>query len=442
MSNEFDAWIEAQARVSTERMALGVSATGLEKTRAGFGQTVRPLKGSVLAAPTAGDTPPDYFFHWLRDAAVVMDAALVLIRRGGVAAAEWTRHFEDYVDFSLGLGQLNGPRFLPELAAIRARTEPGLQQFVRPDAELAAIEGERVAGEVRYNADGTFDFLNWNRPQHDGVATRALGALRFWDLGLSSSPEAKARLAVLILADLDYTITHAGEPCVDIWEEEAALHYYTVLAQFAALKAGARWSAAEGERGYAGLLAARSMDLLPVLDGFWSAEAGIYRSRIFPDGRASTKEPDASVIMGILHAGLADGPHSAHDAKALATLRALEAYFAAELAINMGAAGGGGVAFGRYRGDTYWNGGAWFPCTFAAAEFHYRRAARGGEGAAAHIAAGDAIIAQARRFIPQSGAMSEQFDRDTGAPLSAHDLGWSYAAFLTAWEARGKALVG
>lgn len=441
MSNELNTWIEAQARISAERMALCMSATGLEKTRAGFGQTVRPLNGSVLAAPTVGDTPPDYFFHWLRDAAVVMDAALVLIRRGGAAAAEWTRHFEDYVDFSLMVDRLNGPKFLPELAAIRARTEPGLQQFVRPDAELAAVEGDRVAGDVRYNADGTLDFLNWNRPQHDGVATRALGALRFWDLGLSSSPEAKARLAVLILADLDFTIKHAGEPCFDIWEEENALHYYTVLAQFAALKAGARWSAAEGERGYAGLLAARSMDLLPVLDGFWSAEAGIYRSRIFPDGRASTKEPDASVILAVLHAGLADGPHSVHDAKAQATLRAAEAYFAAELAINTGA-GASGVAFGRYRNDTYWNGGAWFPCTFAAAEFHYRLAARAGEGAAAHIAAGDAILAQARRFISATGAMSEQFDRDTGAPLSAHDLGWSYAAFLTAWEARELAARG
>lgn len=31
-----------------------------------------------------------------------------------------------------------------------------------------------------------------------------------------------------------------------------------------------------------------------------------------------------------------------------------------------------------------------------------------------------------------NGSLSEQFDRNTGAPLSAYDLTWSYAAFLTA----------
>lgn len=36
-----------------------------------------------------------------------------------------------------------------------------------------------------------------------------------------------------------------------------------------------------------------------------------------------------------------------------------------------------------------------------------------------------------------NGALSEQFDKSTGAPLSAADLTWSYASFLTAANARG-----
>ncbi|MEJ2227880.1 MAG: glycoside hydrolase family 15 protein, partial [Alphaproteobacteria bacterium] len=417
--------------------------TGLTKRRAGFRQTVRPAKGSVLAAPITADTPPDYFFHWLRDASVVMDAALVLIRQGGETADIWTRHFEDYVDFSLKLWELNGSAFLPQLTSIRASTEPDLTQYIRPDAEIAAIDSDSVAGDVRFNANGTLDFLKWNRPQHDGVATRALGAMNFWDMGVSSSSEARTRLAALIRADLDYTEQHAGEPCVDIWEEEHALHYYTVLVQFAALQEGVRWMEMQDEEEQAIYLKARAAPLLAMLDGFWSPETGIYRSRLFPDGRPSSKDTDMSVILGVLHAGMLEGPHNVDDPKVLATLSAAEDYFAEALSINAKgqAEAYKGAAFGRYRGDAYFNGGAWFPCTFAAAEFHYRLAASAKASAdsisvAEHLAKGDAIMEHARQFIPASGELTEQFDRDTGASLSAHDLSWSYAAFLTAWEAR------
>lgn len=405
-------WGELQAHIAAERMGLSVSATPLIKHRTGFGQTINPVKGSVLAAPAITDTPPDYFFHWLRDAAVVMDAALVLIRQGGEAADLWRRHFEDYVDFSLKLWELNGPTFLPTLATIRTRTAPDLAQYVRPDAEISALEGDNMAGDVRFNADGTLDFLNWNRPQHDGIATRALGAMRFWDMDVSSSGETRARLAALIRADLDYTEQHAGEPCVDIWEEEHALHYYTVLVQFAALQEGARWMEMQGEEEQATYLTARAAPLMAMLDGFWSPESGFYRSRTFPDGRASPKDPDMAVILGVLHAGLLEGPHSVLDSKALATLTAVESYFAGVLAINKSAGERtGGVAFGRYQGDTYFNGGAWFPCTFAAAEYHYRLAAAAESASAAeHFTKGDAILTTARQFIPATGDLSEQFD--------------------------------
>lgn len=36
------------------------------------------------------------------------------------------------------------------------------------------------------------------------------------------------------------------------------------------------------------------------------------------------------------------------------------------------------------------------------------------------------------RYAQENGSMAEQFNRDNGTPLSARDLTWSYAAFLTA----------
>jgi glucoamylase len=43
----------------------------------------------------------------------------------------------------------------------------------------------------------------------------------------------------------------------------------------------------------------------------------------------------------------------------------------------------------------------------------------------------DSFVAIAQKYTPASGALAEQFDRNTGVPLSARDLTWSYAAFVT-----------
>jgi len=48
----------------------------------------------------------------------------------------------------------------------------------------------------------------------------------------------------------------------------------------------------------------------------------------------------------------------------------------------------------------------------------------------------DSFIAVAEKYTPADGSLAEQFDRNTGVPLSAVDLTWSYAAFVTMAERR------
>src|SRR5512136_2527179 len=74
-------WMERQYRFSAAAMLRAISATDLVKERRAFGQTIKPARGSVLASPEIAsyDPDPDYFFHWLRDSALVMDALRVLI---------------------------------------------------------------------------------------------------------------------------------------------------------------------------------------------------------------------------------------------------------------------------------------------------------------------------------------------------------------------------
>ena len=431
-----DDWADTQAHLSAVMMEESVSATWLIKARPGFGQTVRPAPGSVIAAiGSANDeSEPDYFFHWLRDSAAIMDAGLVLIAED-IAADNWKQHFADFVHFSHRLTKISGARFVAEHRDREQHTLPELRQFLRPDAELSQIEGDRALGDVRYNADGTIDFLKWSRPQHDGVATRALTCLRF--LGAGAVPnEVQDDVAALIRIDLDYTLKYAGQPCVDIWEEENARHYYTVLVQAAALGMGASWAQGRGEADYAARLAAKAEELEKLLEAFWSQEQEFLVSRIMPPGQATTKDLDAAVILGVLHSGRLEGPHSIADPRVAATLAKLEALFAADYALNREA--GAGLALGRYKGDVYFSGGAYFFCTFGAAEFYYKLAAQTGD--VALIAKGDAITEMARRSIPDTGEISEQFDQTTGEQTSAKNLTWSHAAFLTCWHARKAAL--
>src|SRR5690606_4529050 len=110
------AWIDRQARHSAAAMERAISATGFVRRREVFGQTVVPARGSVLASLEIADwdPEPDYFFHWVRDSAIVMRCVAELMAAAPNAAerARWQRHFDDFVHFSLGLCSLDGATFV------------------------------------------------------------------------------------------------------------------------------------------------------------------------------------------------------------------------------------------------------------------------------------------------------------------------------------------
>jgi glucoamylase len=110
-----------------------------------------------------------------------------------------------------------------------------------------------------------------------------------------------------------------------------------------------------------------------------------------------------------------------------ATLARLETLFDASYTINQERPAARAPAMGRYAGDKYYSGGAYYFATLGAAEFCYRNGDR---------ARGDAYLETVRAFTPESGDLSEQFDQATGVQTSARHLAWSYAAFLTAVAAR------
>ena len=415
-----------------------VSPVGIVKHRPGFAQTVKPRQGSIVASPVLGayDPEPDYFFHWYRDSAVVVDALRLLYEDASVECPALA-HFADFVHFSLSLQALDG-RALSESSSWRDPIAPDYRQYVRTDEDLSAVHGAAVAGETRVNPDGTLDLSKWPRPQNDGPPMRAIALLRWrqsapFDTGLKQAVDA------LLRADLEFTRRHWREPCFDIWEEEKGLHYYTLRVAAAALDAGAGWFEQQGAG--ADALACRSdaAAILDILDGYWREDLQFYRSRVLESKAPSAKELDISVIFAALHAAGSGARHSVHDPRMHDTLAKLEALFDAEYAINRNRAARA-PAMGRYAGDVYYSGGAYYFSTLAAAEFCFRAAlssqAIGLPARKSLVERGDAFLETVRRFTPPSGELSEQFDQRTGVQRSAQQLAWSYAAFISCAAAR------
>jgi glucoamylase len=453
VNETFDEWLGRQYLHSRDEMLKSISRTDLTKWRPGFGQQMRAARGSILASPVLADwnPEPDYFFHWFRDSALVMDALRLLYEDGSVGA-EALVHLEDFVRFSSGLRELDGRSLLRD-AGWRSGVTDAFQRFLRQDTEFAAVHGDAVIAETRVNPDGTLDISRWTRPQHDGAPLRALALLR-WAGGASLGAPLAAQLSELLRGDLAFVLAHWREPAFDMWEEDSGQHYHTLCVSAAALEAGAAWlernledAAADLRDAQAWRIAAQQIRML--LANFWRADPGFYVSRAAPDGASSPKDLDISVIFAAIHAweshSRADKrAHTVADVRMHATLERLVALFGECYAINRGRAG---PAMGRYQGDKYFSGGAFYFSTLGASEFCFRAAAccttgQGQTSAQTWRRRGDEFLETVRTFTPPSGDLSEQFDQQTGRQTSARHLAWSYAAFISCVAARREALAG
>jgi glucoamylase len=278
----------------------------------------------------------------------------------------------------------------------------------------------------------------------------------------------EAFMLELVTGDLDFIRARANECSFDIWEEECGYHYYTQLVQAEALSRGADWLEKTGDAARAAACRSAADALVSRLDAFWSPEDGYYRSRTDVTGGVLDKALDISVVLGVLHAGRSARTHSVLDPRAQATLTALENLFEAEYAINRERRHSLGPAMGRYARDAYYGGNPWYLATLAAAEFYFRLAivllsgaemlttsenarfrsrliaadGRHGRGAfaATSLERGNHFMRTVQAYTPRSGDLSEQFDRTTGAQISAKHLAWSYAAFITAAASRRQAV--
>ncbi len=441
----FESWIDSQKSTSWTRLLANINRADT-------------APGVVVASPSKCD--PDYYYHWTRDAALVMD---LIVR-------DYLSNKQD--DF---------------LAAIKTYVD-----FSRANQLSNAQTG---LGEPKFYVDGRPFDLPWGRPQNDGPALRALTLIRFAKSLLSDGDAAYVNEKLyrnslpadtVIKADLEFVAHHWQESSYDLWEEVKGDHFYTRMVQHAALREGAALAHRLGDKEAATFYEQQAGVIQQSLQSFWDPNRGFIQATLnYKEGIHYKGGLDIATILAVFHSGTKTGEFSVTDDRIIATASRLEAAFASLYQINAADRfADAGVAIGRYPEDVY-SGGSdstvahpWVLATAALAEYHYRlarairsvdqvevnhanvdlfRAAVGPQVGSLKLEPGAVIaqdseemkaLSQALRkkgdgFMQRirfhqnpDGSLSEQFHRDTGYMRAARELTWSYASFITASESR------
>jgi len=405
----FKEWLDHTEGTSISHLFRNVSAPGT-------------AAGSVLASPSKDN--PNYYFHWVRDAAITMDVAVRMYAtaKNPEVKAELMNRLLDYIRFSRRNQMTDNP-------------SGGL-------------------GEPKFEVDGGPFYGDWGRPQNDGPAMRAATLTKLAFIWLKEGKESLVREYLyeqelpahrVIKADLEYVSHHWRQTDFDLWEECRGHHFYTRMVQRRALQDGSRLAAFLGDAGAAGWYARQAKELESELHRHWDPSRGYIVTTLNRDGGIDYKHSnlDASVILAVLHGETGDGFFSANDPKILATAERLEATFREIYPINH--KGLPGTLIGRYPEDRYdgiqtgSEGSAWVLLSAAFAELYYKAAFLSPSRAAAATwrAKGDAHLERLKIHGPD-GSFAEQMNRRTGFMQGAPHLTWSYGAFLTSVWSRPK----
>ena len=429
-------WISLESPIALTGLLRNVSVPGA-------------AKGAVVASPS--QSSPNYFYHWVRDAALVMDEIVFRYESSNTSKSRW-QYLDILFDYI---------------------------QFSRLNQETPNLSGG--LGEPKFHVDGTAYNESWGRPQDDGPALRAITLTHLANVWLKEGKENWVREKLyngsnssIIKKDLEYVASQWRKTSFELWEEVKGHHFHTRMVQYRALKDGSELARVLNDSKAADGYSAQAFEMEAELARHWNFSKRILVSTLDRDEGLDYKssELDSSVVLGVLHGHTSNGIMSLSDDRVLSTVKALEDAFYQIYPINQN--GEPGIAIGRYpedRYDGYSSGGTgnpWFIGTSAFAEFYYRLARdletraeikinsinrsfyedlkpfkehptvykKGSEQfneiVKAVRAKGDAFLTRVKFHVDGTGSMSEQINRHSGYMQGARDLTWSYAAFLSA----------
>ncbi|CAO2649242.1 Nn.00g066270.m01.CDS01 [Neocucurbitaria sp. VM-36] len=427
-----DDFIASQADVSIKGVLANIGTDGSKA------QGVPA--GIVIASPSRSD--PDYYYTWTRDAALTYKA---LVERFVSGDTSLRSKIDDYISAQAYLQGVSNPSGEPDSGGL---------------------------GEPKFNVDRTAFTGAWGRPQRDGPPLRATALIIYanWLIANGNQTQAANTVWPVIAKDLAYTVRYWNQTGFDLWEEVNGSSFFTLSASHRALVEGAALASKLSQT--CDGCAAAAPQVLCFIQSFWTGSY-IDSNINVNDGRTGK---DVNSIISSIHtfdpaAECTDATFQPCSSRALANHKAVTDSFRSVYSINNGIAQGQAVAVGRYSEDVYYNGNPWYLATLAAAEQLYSAAYQWDRLGSVTVDAvslpffrdflpsiatgtyakdsstytsilsgvrtyADGYIAVVQKYTPPNGGLAEQFDKSSGSPLSAVDLTWSYAAFLTAAERR------
>lgn len=306
--------------------------------------------GAILASPSKQH--PNYYYHWMRDAAITMN---VVLKIGGDIGLQ-DNHVKNYIS------------------------------WVKQVQNAEKIHDNcDVLGEPKFFLNGKVYDGAWGRPQNDGPALRSLVLIRY-AMRLNNGTEAekqtvKNELWPMIQKDLNYVKDVWGQNCFDLWEEVNGRHFFTRYVQRCSLLLGAKLGDLLGEAKPDWNSNAGQIE--DSLAAHWNPQTQIIEYAVNPPDHPKFHNIDVAVMLGALYGDPGYGKYTVEDPKVQSTVEAMIDVF------NDGSypiqnfdrdAGLPGHFIGRYPNDTYngydtsSTGNPWILATNALGEYYYRLA--------------------------------------------------------------------
>ncbi|KAJ7758125.1 glycoside hydrolase family 15 protein [Mycena maculata] len=427
-------YIATESPIAKAGLLANIGADGSKSSGA--------LSGVVIASPNTVN--PDYLYSWVRDSSLVFKLIIDQFTTG--ADTTLLGLIQDFITAESTLQQVSNPSGTVETGGL---------------------------GEPKFNINETAFTGAWGRltPRKDGPALRSTAMITYanWLLKNTSVSNVVSTLWPVIKLDLDYVAANWNQTGFDLWEELDSSSFFTTAVQHRSLREGATFATALGQD--ATTYTTQADNVLCFLQSYWDSTSG-YITANTGGGRSGI---DANTALASIHtfdpaAGCDASTFQPCSDKALASLKVYTDSFRSIYGINSGIASNAAVATGRYPEDVYQGGNPWYLTTAAVAEQLYDAlitwSAQGSLDVTAtslaffqqfdsSVAVGtyasststfktltaavqtfaDGFLAIHAEYTPSGGGLAEQFDRDTGVPLSALDLTWSYAAALTMFSA-------
>lgn len=481
LQDTLDAWIDREERIALDRLFANI-APGGSNVR---GKGVAP--GTVVASPSQDE--PDYWYQWVRDAAITMDTLVDIYADdpSSSRASDISTILDAYTSLQRNIQHNSNPSGtfddLSSLGEPKFHVDgtPFSGSWGRPQRDGPALRSLTLMHYLReYNAS------------HPSLWRSEKSGEFFGQFYTAEMPPRS-----VIKADLEYVSHYWNESSFDLWEETEGLHFFNLMVSARSLREGSKLARIFEDTGAAEWYAEQADYIETLLSKFWNAKKGHLVETLW----SKRSGLDCGLLLGSLHAlptPKSEDPaiYPPWSDEILVSLLALTTDQRNRFPINSQPTEDPsdpstpqppileGTGLGRYPEDTYngytsspSGGNPWFLCTSSAASILYHTAhhlslapnltithtglpfytallasSSLDVNAATYthadalyhsviehlVAAADEFLAVVKNHVDVQGAMSEQFDRETGFMRGARDLTWSYGAFLGAARVRRK----